>query len=190
MIFCISRRRIDCPCTPIAVSLRTIQSPPNVRSRTGFSQRPAMLQGVIDGGTNVLVGVIGHWTPFALVASIHIQLYHRWHACSGDVSPANAATIELVSALVNFSRYEPGRLVPSRRQVCETAQIAGTNEVDARKTSAGDAFASIQVFGLSQPHCLSPTLTRRGRGGRKLRFRIRGVSNFKQGQLFRHSFGC
>ena len=32
--------------------------------------------GVLDCGTDVLVRAIGHWTPFAPVASMHLQLYH------------------------------------------------------------------------------------------------------------------
>jgi hypothetical protein len=73
MIFGMSGCRINGLCTPITALLRTIQSPPNVRSCSRLSQRPAAIQGVFNGGSDVLVGVIGHWIPFPLAFSMQHQ---------------------------------------------------------------------------------------------------------------------
>ena len=60
MVFGTPGGGIHGPCTSVPIAVRAIQSPPNVRSRAGFPERPAMLHRVFDGGSDVLVGMVGH----------------------------------------------------------------------------------------------------------------------------------
>ena len=72
MILRAPRGRVDRSGATRAVSLRTIQQSPGMRSRPRLPQGPAVVQCVGNGFTNISVRVFGHGLHFIRGASPHV----------------------------------------------------------------------------------------------------------------------
>ena len=55
-----SRRREHRKLTSLPIAARAIKPSPNMRPRPGLPQAPAMLESIVNGSPDVLVGVIAH----------------------------------------------------------------------------------------------------------------------------------
>ena len=89
-----------------AIALRTIQTSPNVRSRTGHLQRPTMADGILDGHANMLVWVACHVASIA--QAILIITRSRRGIQTSFVFPGTA-TLDLGTSSVQAYSSGPNR---------------------------------------------------------------------------------